>query len=147
MAEDAFIVVKSSDVKAGLAKGWRQAQESGAPVVITTNGVPELVIYAFQEPVILATETRVMQIMRSAYYAISERKGPPEEFLDSMPALGPDMLRREPADVKQRTRTMMTPFWYMYYGQKVGVAFPIPYRDAWPFVGRLDKLLRPEEYA
>lgn len=147
MNQDKAIIVKSSEIKPKLARAWRGAVEAGGPVIVTTNGVPDFVIYPLKRPVHLVVEMDALMVrVRDIYYELLIDRSVPLHLKHRLPRLGPDRLRREAREAKTEMHMLMTPYAWTNYSQVVGVLFPIPVVGAWYLVEQLDRAMIPERY-
>lgn len=147
MPEDATITVKSGTLRGELSGAWRRTLESGGPLVVTVNEVPEFVIYPLLVVVPLVHEQEVLGFARRIYEPlVTDRPHPPEGYETMLPSVGPDALRRSFAEECRRMRGLMTPFLYTSYYQGVGILFPIPYAGGAKFVEKLTRAWYPGRY-
>lgn len=147
MPEDTTITIKSGHLRSELSGAWRRTLESGGPLVITVNEVPEFAIFPLLIVVPLVHEQEVLGFARRIYEPLVPQKShPPEGYETKLPTVGPDVLRRSFAEECRRMRGLMTPFLYTSYYQGVGILFPIPYSGGKRFVEDLTLAWYPGRY-
>ena len=146
MPKDTSVILPSSDLRGGISSAWRETQETGGPLVVTVNTVPEFAIYPLGTQVPMIHEDQVRDFARRLYDPLVGNTEPPLGHRDALPEVGPDALRRNLGEERRRIRRLMTPFAYTHHRALVGLLFPIPHDGGLPFVEGLSQRFYPERY-
>ena len=145
---DTSVTIQSGELRTTLSGAWRQAQESGGPLVVTVNGVPDFIIFPLAVAIPLVHRGRVLEMSRRMYSPLLPDgiDDPPAGYDEKMPTVGPDMLRRSLGEQRRRMRSLMTPFLFTHYDQDVGVLFPVPFEGGQWFVDQMTRQWYPERF-